>query len=47
MDGGRDLKEQTPTYEKLRGTFIDADRRFNVVVRSGLNWTKKAFLSCE
>ena len=43
----RGLKEQICTYKMLRGTFIDADRRFNVVVRSGLNWTKKAFLSCE
>jgi hypothetical protein len=42
----RGLDEQTRTYEMLRGSFIDADRRFNVVVRSGLNWMKKAFLSC-
>ncbi|KAJ9602077.1 hypothetical protein H2200_013437 [Cladophialophora chaetospira] len=40
------LMEYNRTYAQLRGTFIDADRRFNVVVRSGLNWTKKAFLSC-
>lgn len=40
------LAAQARTYEMLRGTFINADRRFNVVVRSGLNWTKKAFLSC-
>ena len=40
------LEGQSRTYEMLRGTFIDADRRFNVVVRSGLDWTKKAFLSC-
>lgn len=34
------------TYTELRGTFIDADRRFNVTVRSGLDWKRKAFLSC-
>lgn len=40
------LVEENRTYAQLRGTFIDADRRFNVIVRNGLNWTKKAFLSC-
>lgn len=40
------LAEERRTYQQLRGSFIDADRRFNIVVRSGLNWTKKAFLSC-
>lgn len=40
------LAEERRTYAQLRGSFIDADRRFNIVVRSGLNWTKKAFLSC-
>jgi hypothetical protein len=40
------LAEESRTYAQLRGCFIDADRRFNIVVRSGLNWTRKAFLSC-
>ena len=40
------LAEESRTYAQLRGSFIDADRRFNIVVRSGLNWTRKAFLSC-
>ena len=40
------LRGMNRTYETLRGTFITADQGFNVVVRSGLNWTKKAFLSC-
>ncbi|KAF2191706.1 hypothetical protein K469DRAFT_735712 [Zopfia rhizophila CBS 207.26] len=39
-------KEGRCTYHKLRGTFVDADKRFNVPVRSGLDWRKKAFLSC-
>jgi hypothetical protein len=39
-------EQQAKTYECLRGNFIDPERRFNVVVRSGLNWTRKAFLSC-
>ena len=39
-------KEGGCTYDKLKGTFVDADKRFNVPVRSGLDWRKKAFLSC-
>lgn len=34
------------TYAKLRGSFVDPSRRFEVPVRSGLDWRKKAFLSC-
>lgn len=30
----------------LRGVFVDGDKRFHVPIRSGLNWTRKAFLSC-
>ncbi|KAI9657236.1 MAG: hypothetical protein M1831_004425 [Alyxoria varia] len=30
----------------LKGDFIDSNQRFNVPVRSGLDWTKKAYLSC-
>ncbi|KAL9623849.1 MAG: hypothetical protein Q9160_001841 [Pyrenula sp. 1 TL-2023] len=43
------LKNPKPaqgTYEMLRGSFVDTDQRFNVPVRSGLDWTRKAFLSC-
>jgi hypothetical protein len=40
------LRENARSYERLRGTFVDADRRFNVVVRSGLNWRRKAYISC-
>jgi hypothetical protein len=41
-----ELQAGQSTYEMLRGTFVDADRRFNVSVRAGLDWRKKAFLSC-
>ncbi|KAF7509053.1 hypothetical protein GJ744_008448 [Endocarpon pusillum] len=40
LQAGRDM------YNMLRGTFVDEDKRFNVVIRSGLDWRKKAFLSC-
>ncbi|KAK0727703.1 hypothetical protein B0T26DRAFT_695426 [Lasiosphaeria miniovina] len=40
------LAEDLRTYSQLRGTFVSAEKRFTVVVRSGLDWTKKAFLSC-
>lgn len=30
----------------LRGGFVDGDRTFDVPIRSGLDWTRKAFLSC-
>lgn len=51
-DDGKDMMadgflDELRSHERLRGAFIDADRRFNVVVRSGLNWTRKAFLSCS
>lgn len=39
-------KTKQATYEMLRGSFVNADQRFNVPVRSGLDWTRKAFLSC-
>jgi hypothetical protein len=35
------------TYKRLRGHFVAADRRFNVIVRSGLSRNKQAFLSCS
>jgi hypothetical protein len=33
-------------YKMLRGTFVDEEREFQVPVRSGLDWRRKAFLSC-
>lgn len=31
---------------KLRGMYIDEGKKFQVPIRSGLDWTRKAFLSC-
>lgn len=33
-------------FARLRGTYLAADQRFPVIVRSGLDWRKKAFVSC-
>lgn len=41
-----ELRAGRYAYDMLRGTFVDADKRFNVPIRSGLDWRKKAFLSC-
>jgi hypothetical protein len=41
------LVEESKTYAQLRGNFLDTNRRFNVCVRNGLDWTRKAFLSCS
>jgi hypothetical protein len=47
VDGrSEELRAGRHTYDMLRGTFVDADKRFNVPIRSGLDWRKKAFLSC-
>ncbi|KAF2250593.1 hypothetical protein BU26DRAFT_266579 [Trematosphaeria pertusa] len=40
-------KANGETYELLRGSFVDRERRFEVPVRSGLDWRRKAFLSCH
>ena len=41
------LKAGRDQCKMLRGNFVAADKRYNVPVRSGLNWRKKAFLSCS
>jgi hypothetical protein len=41
-----ELEENQRTYERLRGNFVDSEQRFKIPIRSGLDWTKKAFLSC-
>lgn len=33
-------------YNILRGTFVDSEQRFSIPIRSGLDWRKKAFVSC-
>jgi len=48
VDGNEmELAGQWRTYERLRGTFMRSDQRLQVVIRSGVNWTRKAFLSCS
>lgn len=41
-----DLKLGVDYVRMLRGGFVDGERRFDVPIRSGLDWTRKAFLSC-
>ena len=41
-----ELKAEKDQCRMLRGTYVDSDKRFNVPIRSGLDWRKKAFLSC-
>jgi hypothetical protein len=41
------LKSTHGTYSQIRGSFIAADRKFSVPIRSGLNWTRKGVLSCR
>jgi hypothetical protein len=41
-----ELKAGQHTYAMLRGTFVDSEQRFSIPIRSGLDWTKKAFVSC-
>ncbi|KAF2736869.1 hypothetical protein EJ04DRAFT_575086 [Polyplosphaeria fusca] len=42
----KQIMDHKNQYAMLRGTFVDAGKRFEVPVRSGLNWRKTAFLSC-
>lgn len=41
-----ELRKGQNTYEMLRGTFVNSEQRFSIPIRSGLDWTKKAFVSC-
>jgi hypothetical protein len=41
-----ELRADGDLYDMLRGSFVDEDKRFNVPVRSGLDWTRKGFVSC-
>ncbi|KAJ5697692.1 hypothetical protein N7488_011376 [Penicillium malachiteum] len=41
-----DLKRGSDDVRTLRGVFVDGDKQFCVPVRSGLQWSRKAFLSC-
>lgn len=41
-----DLKRDVPVWKLLRGQFVDSDKLFSVPIRSGLDWRRKAYLSC-
>lgn len=41
-----DEEEAKQRVRRLRGTYVDQDKRFHVPVRSGLDWRKRAHLSC-
>ena len=42
-----EVEKEEEEYRRLRGTFVSGEQRFSVLVRSGADWTKKAFLSCS
>ena len=41
-----ELKSDRCTWNMLRGSFVDSEQQFHVPIRSGLDWKRKAFLSC-
>ncbi|KAI8629835.1 hypothetical protein F5Y19DRAFT_432116 [Xylariaceae sp. FL1651] len=41
-----DFAKGLHTWEIMRGSFAESGKSFTVPIRSGLNWTRKAFLSC-
>lgn len=41
-----DIKRGLSDWQMLRGSFVDSTKSFSVPIRSGLNWTRKGFLSC-
>lgn len=47
IDGtASDLKSEIPVWKMLKGQFVDSDKLFSVPIRSGLDWTRKGYLSC-
>ncbi|KAI1419052.1 hypothetical protein F5Y12DRAFT_311481 [Xylaria sp. FL1777] len=42
-----DLLKDSPLWNFMRGNFVESGKPFSVPVRSGLNWTRKSFLSCS
>ncbi|KAI0913046.1 hypothetical protein F4823DRAFT_102990 [Ustulina deusta] len=42
-----DLTKDSPLWNFMRGNFVESGKPFSVPVRSGLNWTRKSFLSCN
>ena len=41
-----ELEQDEEEYRRLRGSFVSEEQKFNVPIRSGLDWRRKAFLSC-
>lgn len=41
-----DMKRGVSEWQMLRGNFVDSTKSFSVPIRSGLDWTRKGFLSC-
>lgn len=41
-----DVKRGISAWQLLKGDFVDNDKYFSVPIRSGLDWTRKAYLSC-
>lgn len=42
-----DLKRGMSVHQMLKGEFVDNDKNFSVPIRSGLDWTRKGYLSCS
>ncbi|KAJ5159959.1 uncharacterized protein N7482_006963 [Penicillium canariense] len=42
-----DLKRGVDDARILRGGFVDGDKQFYVPIRSGLDWTRKGYLTCS
>jgi hypothetical protein len=45
-DRSPEFQNGISAYNMLRGTFVDSEQRFSIPIRSGLDWRKKAFVSC-
>jgi hypothetical protein len=41
-----ELNAKQETFDMLRGTFVGSEQRFSIPIRSGLDWRRKAFVSC-
>ncbi|KAM3075813.1 hypothetical protein ACMFMG_007940 [Clarireedia jacksonii] len=42
-----DLRREISPWKVLRGDFVESEKPFSVPIRSGLNWDRKAYLSCR
>jgi hypothetical protein len=41
-----ELKAKQQNFDMLRSTLVSSEQRFSIPIRSGLDWTRKAFISC-